>query len=365
MANRQTMSVIIQGSLFIGAASDTVDRNDINQQVASTEFPAATNSDDLGWKPCKTRACQNLVPPQPPLSRRRIVKCETCRQKRRLRDQVRSAQQIRSLSEGEGVTKDKVKIDEQSDNSHLRLEIDQMQVERADMADFVRSLQREIAEQQESQRETAEHIGSLQAEISKLRASLPDSSQPVISSPLLLEYPFSIETEQNEQEVEHQQDQAADFARVLLQFLWHALKIVCYILCLLFRSIGTVGLCFALWLLNRLERRSRPARAHVPDSDIPDGRNSENLPPPYDSVSSPHLASGLGPIRDNFLYPLLVDVSLSHWFDAISSTGMTVDNLRTIARFDDARRDAFFARLIPSMDAVDRALLVDAVGRFD
>ncbi|KAJ6471889.1 hypothetical protein C8R45DRAFT_1013487 [Mycena sanguinolenta] len=367
MASRQTMSATMRASFSIEVSGATGDPNDIIQQAASTLSPATTNSDHLNWKPCKTQNCQNLVPPQPPLSRRRIVNYETCRQARRLRDQARLAQQIRLqvLSEGEGVTEGSVGItNEHSDNSQLTLEIHQMQADLVDMADFVRSLQHQIDELQESQRETAEHTRSLQVENPRPQAFLADFLRPGISPPLLLES-SSVDTAENEQEVEHSsrerlQNQTVDLSPVSLRSLWHALKIVCYMLSLFFRCIGTVGLSFALWLLPQPPL----ARFQVP-GDTPDGGNSDNLPPPYDSVSSAQLASSMDPTHDDFFYALLMDVSLSRWFNTMSSMRITEINLRAIARFDHARRDAFFARLIPSMDAVDRALLVDAVGRLD
>ncbi|KAJ6471898.1 hypothetical protein C8R45DRAFT_936561 [Mycena sanguinolenta] len=81
---------------------------------------------------------------------------------------------------------------------------------------------------------------------------------------------------EKEQEVEHSsrerlQNQAVDFSRVSLQFLWHALKIVCCTLSLLFRCMGTIGLSSALWLLPH--EQLLLARFQV-QGNTPDGGNS-------------------------------------------------------------------------------------------
>ncbi|KAJ7779315.1 hypothetical protein DFH07DRAFT_765608 [Mycena maculata] len=65
-----------------------------------------------------------------------------------------------------------------------------------------------------------------------------------------------------------------------------------------------------------------------------------------------------------FLERLLADIALATgWLATLQSLGMTEANLRVMADWEEGRRDALIAKVVPAMSIMDRALLGEAISR--
>ncbi|KAJ7138300.1 hypothetical protein C8R44DRAFT_976071 [Mycena epipterygia] len=99
-----------------------------------------------------------------------------------------------------------------------------------------------------------------------------------------------------------------------------------------------------------------------------------SMPTPSPSVPQP-LSSSAGSSAsskvllssnafDAFLRNFLTELNFTaSWFAVLASIGMTEANMRLVAGFDEARRDALIAKLVPTMSIMDRAILGDAIQR--
>ncbi|KAJ7030210.1 hypothetical protein C8F04DRAFT_1236654 [Mycena alexandri] len=66
----------------------------------------------------------------------------------------------------------------------------------------------------------------------------------------------------------------------------------------------------------------------------------------------------------SFLERLLTDIALATgWLATLQSIGMTEANLRVMADWEEQRRDALIAKVVPAMNIMDRALLGEAISR--
>ncbi|KAJ7205717.1 hypothetical protein GGX14DRAFT_458329 [Mycena pura] len=64
-----------------------------------------------------------------------------------------------------------------------------------------------------------------------------------------------------------------------------------------------------------------------------------------------------------FLERFLADIALATWLATLQSVGMTEANLRVMADWEEPRRDALIAKVVPAMSIMDRALLGEAISR--
>ncbi|KAJ7458181.1 hypothetical protein FB451DRAFT_1182924 [Mycena latifolia] len=93
---------------------------------------------------------------------------------------------------------------------------------------------------------------------------------------------------------------------------------------------------------------------------------ARSIPTPAPSTVYGLTSSTLGSSRsgDEFLHAFLTKLDMAdRWFSVLACIGMTERNFRLLAGFDEARRDALIAKVLPEMKVMDRAILADAIRR--